>query len=233
MRHGSSPPPPRPFRRCAAITPRYLLRALPWVDVESGVYRVNRRRTFVLGDDRISTYDEDGTPRVMPGDLRELPYLRDCRGRPAHRTRGRLHPGDVRARTRSSSRRATPRSGCGCSSRAARRSASPAGTARTRCWKWPATASSSTSAPGPVASRCPTASRRSHPARRCAPTAPQLAQLGRPQRAVAHRDGRVHLGRRRQTRVGGARRPQLGARGRGRTCPVRTSTTRTRRASTT
>ncbi|GHE04427.1 family 2B encapsulin nanocompartment shell protein [Streptomyces alanosinicus] len=57
------------------ITPRYLLRALPWVDVESGVYRVNRRRTYVLGDDRISTTD-DGTPCVVAGDLRELPYLR-------------------------------------------------------------------------------------------------------------------------------------------------------------
>ncbi|OAR26606.1 Crp/Fnr family transcriptional regulator [Streptomyces sp. ERV7] len=61
------------------ITPRYLLRALPWVDVESGVYRVNRRRTFVLGDDRITTYaDNDGTHRIVPGDLREVPYLRDA-----------------------------------------------------------------------------------------------------------------------------------------------------------
>lgn len=61
------------------ITPRYLLRALPWVDVESGVYRVNRRRTFVLGDDRITTYaDNDGTNHVVPGDLREVPYLRDA-----------------------------------------------------------------------------------------------------------------------------------------------------------
>ncbi|WP_327352717.1 family 2B encapsulin nanocompartment shell protein [Streptomyces sp. NBC_01304] len=60
------------------ITPRYLLRALPWVDLESGVYRVNRRRTFVLGDDRISTYTENGSPRVMPGDLREVPYLREA-----------------------------------------------------------------------------------------------------------------------------------------------------------
>ncbi|GAA0584248.1 family 2B encapsulin nanocompartment shell protein [Streptomyces crystallinus] len=61
------------------ITPRYLLRALPWVDVESGVYRVNRRRTFVLGDDRITTYaDNDGTHRIVPGDLREMPYLRDA-----------------------------------------------------------------------------------------------------------------------------------------------------------
>ncbi|MER6565547.1 family 2B encapsulin nanocompartment shell protein [Streptomyces sp. NPDC001093] len=59
------------------ITPRYLLRALPWVDVESGVYRVNRRRTYVLGDDRISTTDDE-TPRVVKGDLRELPYLREA-----------------------------------------------------------------------------------------------------------------------------------------------------------
>ncbi|WP_328315320.1 family 2B encapsulin nanocompartment shell protein [Streptomyces sp. NBC_00442] len=60
------------------VTPRYLLRALPWVDIESGVYRVNRRRSFILGDDRISTYDDNGTPRVVAGDLRELPYLRDA-----------------------------------------------------------------------------------------------------------------------------------------------------------
>ncbi|WP_328730794.1 family 2B encapsulin nanocompartment shell protein [Streptomyces caniferus] len=60
------------------ITPRYLLRALPWVDVESGVFRVNRRRTYVLGDDRISIHSDGGSPRVVPGDLRELPYLRDA-----------------------------------------------------------------------------------------------------------------------------------------------------------
>ncbi|MGH4030271.1 family 2B encapsulin nanocompartment shell protein [Actinomycetota bacterium Odt1-20B] len=60
------------------ITPRYLLRAMPWVDVESGVYRVNRRRTYVLGDDRITTYSDDSGHHVVPGDLREVPYLRDC-----------------------------------------------------------------------------------------------------------------------------------------------------------
>lgn len=60
------------------ITPRYLLRALPWVDVDSGVYRVNRRRTFILGDDRISTYQEGDSHRVVPEDLRELPYLREA-----------------------------------------------------------------------------------------------------------------------------------------------------------
>ncbi|UNO42019.1 family 2B encapsulin nanocompartment shell protein [Streptomyces sp. MST-110588] len=60
------------------ITPRYLLRALPWVDVEAGVYRVNRRRTFILGDDRISTYTEEGSHRIVPEDLREVPYLRQA-----------------------------------------------------------------------------------------------------------------------------------------------------------
>ncbi|MFC5721681.1 family 2B encapsulin nanocompartment shell protein [Streptomyces gamaensis] len=60
------------------ITPRYLLRALPWVDVDSGVYRVNRRRSFVLGDDRISSYEDAGTHHVVPEDLREIPFLRDA-----------------------------------------------------------------------------------------------------------------------------------------------------------
>ncbi|MFI1970526.1 family 2B encapsulin nanocompartment shell protein [Streptomyces cinnamoneus] len=60
------------------ITPRYLLRALPWVDVESGVYRVNRRRTFVLGDDRITTYCSGETHHVVSEDLREIPYLREA-----------------------------------------------------------------------------------------------------------------------------------------------------------
>ncbi|WP_052864376.1 family 2B encapsulin nanocompartment shell protein [Streptomyces niger] len=60
-------------------TPRYLLRALPWVDVDSGVFRVNRRRTFLLGDDRI-TVDADaaGNRRVISEDLREIPFLREA-----------------------------------------------------------------------------------------------------------------------------------------------------------
>ncbi|MCS0634750.1 cyclic nucleotide-binding domain-containing protein [Streptomyces sp. LP05-1] len=60
------------------LTPRYLLRALPWVDIPSGVYRVNRRRSYLLGDDRISTWDGADGPRIVPDDLRELPFLRDA-----------------------------------------------------------------------------------------------------------------------------------------------------------
>ncbi|MEU7484048.1 family 2B encapsulin nanocompartment shell protein [Streptomyces sp. NPDC042319] len=60
-------------------TPRYLLRALPWVDVDSGVFRVNRRRTFLLGDDRITVdTDNDGNRRVISEDLREIPFLREA-----------------------------------------------------------------------------------------------------------------------------------------------------------
>ncbi|MFG2985870.1 family 2B encapsulin nanocompartment shell protein [Streptomyces sp. NPDC048258] len=60
------------------ITPRYLLRALPWVDLEAGVYRVNRRRGFILGDGLISTYSVgDGDFRVIAEDLREIAFLRD------------------------------------------------------------------------------------------------------------------------------------------------------------
>ncbi|MEE1786162.1 family 2B encapsulin nanocompartment shell protein [Streptomyces sp. SP17BM10] len=58
------------------ITPRYLLRALPWVDLEAGVFRVNRRRGFILGDGLISTYvDGSGANRVIAEDLRELAFL--------------------------------------------------------------------------------------------------------------------------------------------------------------
>ncbi|MEV7024776.1 family 2B encapsulin nanocompartment shell protein [Kitasatospora sp. NPDC093558] len=58
------------------ITPRYLLRALPWVDLEAGVFRVNRRRGFILGDGLISTYvDGAGANRVIAEDLRELAFL--------------------------------------------------------------------------------------------------------------------------------------------------------------
>ncbi|MGW4380613.1 family 2B encapsulin nanocompartment shell protein [Kitasatospora sp. NPDC004531] len=58
------------------ITPRYLLRVLPWVELEAGVYRVNRRRGFILGDGLISTdVGVDGLARVIAEDLREIGFL--------------------------------------------------------------------------------------------------------------------------------------------------------------
>nr|WP_026426061.1 family 2B encapsulin nanocompartment shell protein [Actinokineospora inagensis] len=70
------------------ITSRWLLRVLPWTHVGGGTYRVNQRRSYVVGDGRIAidyvvgdgriTVDRaDAQPRVVSGDLRELAFLRD------------------------------------------------------------------------------------------------------------------------------------------------------------
>ncbi len=36
-----------------AITSRWLLRLLPWVQADGGVFRVNRRLSYALGDGRV------------------------------------------------------------------------------------------------------------------------------------------------------------------------------------
>ena len=59
-----------------AITPRWLLRALPWVEAPGGVYRVNRRLSYDLGDGRLSFVNTGAEVRVIPGELGELPLLR-------------------------------------------------------------------------------------------------------------------------------------------------------------
>lgn len=57
------------------ITPRWLLRLLPWVDVSGGVYRVNRRLSYALGDGVISFTQVGSSARVIPQELAELPIL--------------------------------------------------------------------------------------------------------------------------------------------------------------
>lgn len=59
------------------ITSRWLLRALPWVEASGGTFRVNRRLTYTVGDGQV-TFDTSGAGvRIVPGELRELPVLRD------------------------------------------------------------------------------------------------------------------------------------------------------------
>jgi CRP-like cAMP-binding protein len=60
-----------------AITSRWLLRVLPWVQVSGGVYRLNRRLTYALGDGRITFVPNGAEVRVIPQELRELALLRD------------------------------------------------------------------------------------------------------------------------------------------------------------
>lgn len=58
------------------ITSRWLLKLLPWVQTSGGVYRVNRRLTYTLGDGRITFSTTGAEVRVVPAELCELPMLR-------------------------------------------------------------------------------------------------------------------------------------------------------------
>jgi CRP-like cAMP-binding protein len=58
------------------ISSRWLLRTLPWVDVQGGTYRVNRRLTYTVGDGRITFLKTGDRVEVIPADLGELPILR-------------------------------------------------------------------------------------------------------------------------------------------------------------
>ncbi|MFO0575181.1 MAG: family 2B encapsulin nanocompartment shell protein [Polyangia bacterium] len=58
------------------ITSRWLLKLLPWVEVSGGVYRVNRRLSYAVGDGTISFTAVGSAFRVIPQELSELPLLR-------------------------------------------------------------------------------------------------------------------------------------------------------------
>jgi CRP-like cAMP-binding protein len=58
------------------ISSRWLLRILPWVQAAGGVYRVNRRLSYSLGDGRVSFTNTGAAVRVIPQELAELPLLR-------------------------------------------------------------------------------------------------------------------------------------------------------------
>ncbi len=58
------------------ITSRWLLRMLPWVQASGGVYRVNRRLSYAVGDGRVSFSSTGSEVRVVPPELCELPLLR-------------------------------------------------------------------------------------------------------------------------------------------------------------
>lgn len=59
------------------ITPRWLLKMLPWVQTEAGTFRVNRRLTYSIGDGMLTFTTVGNAARVIPNELRELPMLRD------------------------------------------------------------------------------------------------------------------------------------------------------------
>ncbi|MEU0487712.1 family 2B encapsulin nanocompartment shell protein [Nocardiopsis sp. NPDC006139] len=55
---------------------RWVLKTLPWVQTEGGVYRVNRRLTYTVGDGRIEFQQTGSQVQVIPRELGELALLR-------------------------------------------------------------------------------------------------------------------------------------------------------------
>ena len=58
------------------ISSRWLLRMLPWVETKGGVYRVNRRLSYTVGDGRVEFVSTGVNVQVIPAELAELPALR-------------------------------------------------------------------------------------------------------------------------------------------------------------
>ena len=58
------------------ISSRWLLRMLPWVQADGGVFRVNRRLSYTGGDGRVEFTTTGRQVRVIPRELGELSLLR-------------------------------------------------------------------------------------------------------------------------------------------------------------
>jgi CRP-like cAMP-binding protein len=58
-----------------ARTPRWLHRLLPWIDVDGGVYRVNRRKIVVAQPGRIGIHVDSDKPKADPPSLRGIPLF--------------------------------------------------------------------------------------------------------------------------------------------------------------
>ncbi|MFC3994385.1 cyclic nucleotide-binding domain-containing protein, partial [Nocardiopsis sediminis] len=84
-----------------AISPRWLIRALPWVQMQAGTYRVNRRLTYTPGGGRVAFMRAGQGIRVVAPTLAELPPLRGLgpspvlEGLAGHFEQHEYAPGDV------------------------------------------------------------------------------------------------------------------------------------------
>ncbi len=59
------------------VTPRWILKLLPWVQVDSGTYRINRKRIVLKGGGKVNANVEGGKATVTAEDLRALPMMQD------------------------------------------------------------------------------------------------------------------------------------------------------------
>src|SRR5271155_1114578 len=58
-----------------SITPRWLLKLLPWVQVDGGTYRVNRTKVELTKAERIGIDVLDGSATFAPESLRSVPLF--------------------------------------------------------------------------------------------------------------------------------------------------------------
>lgn len=58
------------------ISSRWLLKLLPWVQVSGGVFRVNRRLSYAVGDGRVTFTNTGASVQVIPQELGELTLLK-------------------------------------------------------------------------------------------------------------------------------------------------------------
>jgi len=57
------------------VTPRWILKLLPWVQVDSGTYRVNRKRIVIKGAGKVRANVQDGKATVSAEDLKAIPMM--------------------------------------------------------------------------------------------------------------------------------------------------------------
>lgn len=81
----------------AMISPRWLLRFLPWVDVEAGTYRVNRVRVVGHEFERVSPRIDGEMASLAPEQLRAIPLFRRLSESAVQRLAGQFQTVSVNA----------------------------------------------------------------------------------------------------------------------------------------
>ncbi|MFC2130478.1 family 2B encapsulin nanocompartment shell protein [Bacteroidota bacterium] len=58
-----------------SITPRWLLKILPWVNLDAGIYRVNRTKIVLRENLKVNVSEKDGIPYLRPENLLSIPMF--------------------------------------------------------------------------------------------------------------------------------------------------------------
>ncbi|MCB1502205.1 MAG: cyclic nucleotide-binding domain-containing protein [Bauldia sp.] len=82
-----------------SLSPRWLLRMLPWADVEAGLYRLNRVRVVGAEFERVETRIDGEVAALQPNRLRAIPLFRDLDDAMAERLAARFRSEQIPAGT--------------------------------------------------------------------------------------------------------------------------------------